>query len=927
MPIENLQEALKGFTIFTPGSYVDQTIIPKTAKIIEFTLENGSTTPAIEETIIKDGAACTMYTLLTAAAIEGKYIVGGIFALPATSTAITAMVLPALGILEAKLFYNLFHETTWYQNLQSLISNYVTDRLPVIYFDIHGHLKIAKEHVDAVKSTVVPNINNIYYVDTSIFVNRLSITKYFLDVRYNVNGTPTEFLTLEDFTSLSKVLEFYDNLPSFVEELFPNVDIQNDTFGRTFYNIMQVWHWFDGSQPDSQLRRLNLLNFLNKYWSKGQIFSIDVPSSNNLGSSRFYLTPYEMLNAWMRGDINKTSETIYYRSSNNSLKPFYVSITVNPSIGLRTTGSYGLFQSSMFKGGKGFFIQDNVESIPFDQYFPGTDVSMSINTNRLVTFTGPDVLNGQYTTTYMTNTSHPFIYSQQLSSGIINYIFNNSVSFLSNCFEMGQRMSNTATDLINNSISKWDLEFHSDAGYYVDKNFLWPNTLYVPQYGVDSFHSYGIGDVGLNTLYSGKQYQNYVDPNTQLPTSAPISEQYPNWPYQEYLNEPLYDTTPVGAQPIPSQETTQGIDPSLIINGLEAIINSISITKTIPEEVPDPEPAPQPVPEPVPQPDPQPQPQPDPAPEPDPLPDPDPTPEPLPPLPVFGSNRLWSIYNPTQEQVDSVGSWLWDSSILGTLRDLWSNPLEALISLRRVWATPITSGPQHIFFGTLDTGVSSLTVSDQFKLDQLGEVLVPQYYFDYRDYAPYTKVSIYLPFIGMQDLDPSEIIGSRVELRYYFDMYTGTCVAQLLVQRARDLESARTLYRFAGNASEDIPLTQSSFRGMMQSLIGVTSSALAESPSGILSSVGRELVSFSRSGSFSANAGIMQSKQPYIIVNRAIGINPANQGELIGYPTRKTMYLGNLSGFATVSAVNLQTAATQNEKDEIEALLKQGVIF
>ena len=92
-------------------------------------------------------------------------------------------------------------------------------------------------------------------------------------------------------------------------------------------------------------------------------------------------------------------------------------------------------------------------------------------------------------------------------------------------------------------------------------------------------------------------------------------------------------------------------------------------------------------------------------------------------------------------------------------------------------------------------------------------------------------------------------------------------------------------------------------------------------------SLTHEMLHIGHSGSLSANAGIMGQRNPFIIIGRRFSADANDYGSIYGYPTNKTVYLGNCSGFTRVKAIQLKTGATSAETTEIEALLKQGVIF
>lgn len=57
-----------------------------------------------------------------------------------------------------------------------------------------------------------------------------------------------------------------------------------------------------------------------------------------------------------------------------------------------------------------------------------------------------------------------------------------------------------------------------------------------------------------------------------------------------------------------------------------------------------------------------------------------------------------------------------------------------------------------------------------------GSYNIPRKFNDFRDYAPYTKIEIYLPYCGWTVL-PSHVVGRSVSVTYYTDIIAATCKA------------------------------------------------------------------------------------------------------------------------------------------------------
>lgn len=83
----------------------------------------------------------------------------------------------------------------------------------------------------------------------------------------------------------------------------------------------------------------------------------------------------------------------------------------------------------------------------------------------------------------------------------------------------------------------------------------------------------------------------------------------------------------------------------------------------------------------------------------------------------------------------------------------------------------------------------------------------------------------------------------------------------------------------------------------------------------------------SKTGDISAEVGSMGLQQPFLLVKRKQSYYPSNDklGKVHGYPAYTMCKLSNCKGFTVVQEVILNVSATEDEKNEIESLLKKGV--
>lgn len=294
------------------------------------------------------------------------------------------------------------------------------------------------------------------------------------------------------------------------------------------------------------------------------------------------------------------------------------------------------------------------------------------------------------------------------------------------------------------------------------------------------------------------------------------------------------------------------------------------------------------------------------------------------------ASSLYSVYNPTQAQLNQFGAWLWSSDFFEQIKKLFNDPMQAIIGLHKVFSPVQSSGQGTIKCGYLDSSVPSKLVSEQYVTVDCGSVSLQEYFGNVFDYPPFTEISIYLPFIGVRQLDPSDVMRATVSVKYHVDVFTGACLADVNVKRDT---AGGVLYTFPGSCSVQYPLSSGSYLGIVSNIVSSVMGAVrSPTPVGIGTSVANVVfnsrTNVDRSGSFTGNAGAMGSKIPYLIISRPQTAMAQNFETLSGYPSNTYTTISACTGFTQVKYVHVENlTATETEKQEIERLLKEGVIL
>lgn len=294
-------------------------------------------------------------------------------------------------------------------------------------------------------------------------------------------------------------------------------------------------------------------------------------------------------------------------------------------------------------------------------------------------------------------------------------------------------------------------------------------------------------------------------------------------------------------------------------------------------------------------------------------------------LPTGNATRLWSVYNPSQAQVDSFGAWLWSSNFIDQIKKLFTDPMSAIIGIHKVFATPAISGQGTIVCGYIDSQVPSNLVSYQYTTIDCGTVNLYEYFGNIFDYID-TQVSIYLPFIGIHPLETSFVMRASINVLYHVDVYTGACLAEIKV--TRDGYSP-VIYTFSGDCSVRYPLSSGSYMGIVSGILTAGAAVMSGGGLGLISgalSLGHSQTSIQKSGSLQGNTGAMGCKKPYLIISRPQTVN-TEFAHFTGYGANTKTTVSTMNGYFRMTDVDVigVVGATGNEIQRIKTLLESGV--
>lgn len=306
------------------------------------------------------------------------------------------------------------------------------------------------------------------------------------------------------------------------------------------------------------------------------------------------------------------------------------------------------------------------------------------------------------------------------------------------------------------------------------------------------------------------------------------------------------------------------------------------------------------------------------------------------PSTTASSCGMVKMYKMNLSQTQALASYLWSGAteFYENLTKMFNDPMDSIVSLALAPISPSVASSTTIEICKYAIeSVTGFPLTSQYAQLNCGTIEIKPYWGNALDYAPYTKASIYLPFIGTQELNIDDVMNRTVGVVYNIDLLSGACACLITCDGS-------VMYNFSGNVISQIPVSGKNALEMYKSVISaVTNTALAvgtgaggvalagDVVSNGLSVMGSKMT-VQRGGTISATNGVLGVKFPYITILRANQSLPAGFHYFKGYPSNISGKVSSFSGYTEVEYVHVTGInATENELEMIEQILKEGFII
>lgn len=252
--------------------------------------------------------------------------------------------------------------------------------------------------------------------------------------------------------------------------------------------------------------------------------------------------------------------------------------------------------------------------------------------------------------------------------------------------------------------------------------------------------------------------------------------------------------------------------------------------------------------------------------------------------PVTERHDFFTVYIPTNENMEVINNaiFLQGSETVDVMH--------YFSSYKKFFCIIPIEGYKQLKASKYDFGVTA-PYTKSYTLDiDCGSIQIDETFNSVMDYAPFSRLTIFLPFIGFQELDVSMVMNNTLHVVYTVDVLSGRCLAKLFVVIG---ESECCIAEYGGTiASDEVFSTTGQYNGSYELL---TSMQLGD-------------------------------LQTYVLISNKEPLE-GNVSEYDGYPTNEVIKVGDVTGFIAYDKIfAVGMTATETEKREIESILKSGVL-
>lgn len=243
-------------------------------------------------------------------------------------------------------------------------------------------------------------------------------------------------------------------------------------------------------------------------------------------------------------------------------------------------------------------------------------------------------------------------------------------------------------------------------------------------------------------------------------------------------------------------------------------------------------------------------------------------------------------YLPTKADINKLAGSIWvDSS--GSEITAMAN----ILSYKEIFDTLDSDKTQTLMLGGYSSGITCKYLVDYTFTRNLGSVDIEEYWHNADDYNN-TTIKVYIPLVGLVDVETTQVMGHKIYLEYRYEIIDGRCLAILYTD---NYSPESIIYQSSCNFAIDEPINSNDYNSYSNSYWNILTNQLGD-------------------------------LKPFVLIDRK---QPANDVvQATGNKVQIVKKVKECSGYTEFELVFMNDIeCTNSEYGEIENLLTSGVII
>ena len=280
-----------------------------------------------------------------------------------------------------------------------------------------------------------------------------------------------------------------------------------------------------------------------------------------------------------------------------------------------------------------------------------------------------------------------------------------------------------------------------------------------------------------------------------------------------------------------------------------------------------------------------------------------------------------------QAFINDICSVSWAEISINTLTGIYNNLTDSIQSIRvypfAVSDLGTTTIVDRIICGFFEHTANVNALTSDINIKTAGTYDLKEVFGGWADYAPYTDIDLYLPYIGYTRLDTNLFMKHSITVKYSIDVLCGVITYFVLCDKT-------TILIKSAKICADVPISLASgidtFTDVTKNVASFGGNLASKRPVGMLT--GSSEVQTPEMVSNATESGIFYMPTKCAIkITRPSYTRAKNYDSRFGYPCYGAYKLSNLTGFTVVE--NYKSHYTKGikkeEEDMIKTMLESGV--